>query len=99
MNYNRGCKYQPNFAPYQQGKKYADFHKAPLCDVRQAPSERSGMPMHQSEMNYKLGMVYSPVQEWQNIYPSDKVLEVGTIFEELNKPFLGYKSNKGGCNI
>ncbi|MBQ7968326.1 MAG: spore coat associated protein CotJA [Clostridia bacterium] len=48
-------------------------------------------------MNYKLGMVYSPYQNWQNLYPCDKGFTEGTIFMELNKPFEGYKNGKGGC--
>ena len=44
----------------------------------------SGMP---------LAMAYVPWQEWQNLYSAEKALCRGTIFEELDKPFLG----RGGC--
>ncbi|MBR5322325.1 MAG: spore coat associated protein CotJA [Clostridia bacterium] len=50
-------------------------------------------------MNYRLAMVYSPYQEWQNIYNGEKALENGTLFAELNKPFAGYKCNKGVCQL
>ena len=95
MNYNKGCYSQPDFSGWNMGKKYSDFHKTPVCKMQNKYSDKNstGCP----EMNYKLGMVYSPYQEWQNIYPGEKALNEGTIFEELNKPFLGYKNNKGGC--
>ena len=42
-----------------------------------------------------LAMVYSPVQEWKDIYCSEKALMNGTLFAELDKPFKGYKSGRG----
>lgn len=36
-----------------------------------------------------LAMAYVPSQKFQKIYPSEVGLERGTIFEELDKPFLG----------
>lgn len=39
-----------------------------------------------------LAMAYVPWQTWRDIYNVEKALQCGTIFEELNKPFLG----KGG---
>ena len=35
------------------------------------------------------GMAFVPWQEWDDIYDMEKALERGTIFEELDKPFLG----------
>lgn len=43
-----------------------------------------------SEM--EVAMAYVPWQFFQTIYEPDKALQAGTIFPELNKPFLG----KGG---
>ena len=40
-----------------------------------------------------VAMAYVPWQEFQNLYPAEKALCRGTIFEELDKPFSG----KGGC--
>ena len=40
-----------------------------------------------------LAMAYVPWQEWRNLYSAEKGFCRGTIFEELDKPFLG----KGGC--
>ena len=36
-----------------------------------------------------LAMAYVPWQTWQDIYEAEKALERGTIFCELDKPFLG----------
>ncbi|MCR5736979.1 MAG: spore coat associated protein CotJA [Eubacterium sp.] len=36
-----------------------------------------------------IGMGYVPWQKWQNIYDMDEAIKRGTIFEELDKPYLG----------
>ena len=38
-----------------------------------------------------IAMAYVPWQTWHHIYDSCKALERGTIFEELDKPFLGQR--------
>lgn len=34
-------------------------------------------------------MLYVPFQQWGETYPPEKALQMGTLFTELNKPFLG----------
>ncbi len=41
-----------------------------------------------------LAMAYVPMQSFQSLYEPCEALENGTIFSELNKPFMGWK---GGC--
>ena len=36
-----------------------------------------------------LAMVYSPKQEWQELFSVDRALGEGTLFRELAKPFKG----------
>ena len=36
-----------------------------------------------------LAMVYSPEQEWRDLYESEMGLDRGTIFKELEFPFFG----------
>lgn len=36
-----------------------------------------------------LAMVYAPVQSFQSLYEPEEALSRGTIFQELEKPFLG----------
>ena len=40
-----------------------------------------------------LAMAYVPWQRWQNIYDAEKGFCRGTIFQELDLPFMGI----GGC--
>lgn len=40
-----------------------------------------------------LAMAYIPWQTWRDIYDAEKGFQYGTIFQELNMPFLG----KGGA--
>ena len=39
--------------------------------------------------NHPLAMVYSPLQAWQSLYDPANALQHGTLFCELDKPFLG----------
>lgn len=36
-----------------------------------------------------LAMAYVPVQKWQNLYTPEVGFHRGTIFAELDKPFIG----------
>ena len=39
-----------------------------------------------------LAMVYSPYQNWQNLYELEPGFCAGTIFKELDKPFVGCRN-------
>lgn len=43
---------------------------------------------------FPVAMAYVPWQNWYSVYDLEKGLAVGTIFPELDKPFLGVR---GGC--
>lgn len=45
--------------------------------------------------DYPVAMAYVPWQHFSDTYEPDKALQCGTIFPELNKPFLGRK----GCRL
>ena len=46
---------------------------------------------------YPLAMVYSPIQEFRSIYDKENALIKGTIFSELDLPFMGASvGNQGG---
>lgn len=47
--------------------------------------------------SHPLAMVFSPLQEFHELYSPEKALERGTIFSELDLPFDGNKGSKGGC--
>ena len=52
-----------------------------------------------TNFNYSLAMVYSPCQEWQNLYCEEEGMMAGTIFKELDKPFYGEKCHGGNGNV
>ena len=95
MNYNRGGYRSPAYPSNACGRKSPEnrfsVHADRVCRGNMDNFSKD------SDKNNKLGMVYAPIQEWQNIYSSEKGFIEGTIFMELNKPFEGAKSNKGGC--
>ncbi len=39
-----------------------------------------------------LTMAYVPMQNWRDIYDSDVAFERGTVFAQLDKPFLGQEA-------
>ncbi len=47
--------------------------------------------------SHPLAMVYSPLHEFRDLYDPDVALERGTMFAELDLPFEGGKTGKGGC--
>lgn len=53
----------------------------------------SGTCMHDPLNGLPIAMAYVPWQEFKDLYSAEKAFCRGTIFEELDKPFLG----KGGC--
>ena len=44
-----------------------------------------------------LAMVYAPLQVFGELYDKEAALVKGTLFKELDLPFVGCKGN-GGCN-
>lgn len=56
--------------------------------AEQAPAQSWGLA------GYPLASVYAPLQAWQGLYDIDTALKVGTLFQGLDKPFVG----RGGEN-
>lgn len=63
----------------------------PYHNYRQTQSSVSTM-RRDSWDDKSLAMAYVPWQTWRDIYEAEKGFRCGTIFQELNMPFLG----KGG---
>ena len=59
------------------------------CPGWSAPSQTS--PAENIDQ-FPVGMAYVPWQQWQQVYSLDVAMSVGTIFPDLNKPFI-----MGGC--
>ena len=47
--------------------------------------------------DYPVGMVYAPLQEFRNLYDLDSALRQGTIFRELDLPFMGASVHERGA--
>ncbi len=52
----------------------------------------SGMPSLSSGHNFEIAMAYVPWQQPGTLYDADKGLSRGTLFPELDKPFLGRRA-------
>lgn len=48
----------------------------------------------QSLHHYPPAMAYVPWQDFGNLYELEKAFEIGTIFPELDKPFIGRRCRK-----
>ena len=58
--------------------------------------KREGVEKSFSPSGFPIAMVYSPAQEWQDIYDTDTALARGTLFAELDLPFVCGEKGKGG---
>ena len=78
-----GYQMRNNMAQNRQGcgcsnAKQDNCNNVHDCDIETAPVDRMAP-----------GMAYVPWQKWEDIYCMEKALERGTIFEQLDKPFIG----------
>ena len=59
------------------------------CENRSAASD-----IHWSSEQFPIGMTYVPMQTWENLYCPSQALEHGTLFADLDKPFLGRRISR-----
>lgn len=45
---------------------------------------------------YPLASMYAPLQKFKDLYDKETALKQGTVFTELNLPFMGASVTKGG---
>ena len=74
----------------RSGDPSPNRNKVPCNEGDTSPRETWGIP------SYPLASVYAPLQEFKNTYDLDTALREGTIFTELNLPFMGRRIDKGG---
>ena len=67
-------------------------HTPPTPVTPQAPRNRHSFGLK----NYPLASVYAPLQEFHNLYDPLTALKKGTLFSELELPFMGTSVSKGG---
>lgn len=65
-----------------------------LEDYQRFSGARPPMPGPFRPDDFPVAMGYVPWQRWHTVYDLEKALCTGTIFPELDKPFLGVR---GGC--
>ncbi|WP_434310951.1 spore coat associated protein CotJA [Hominifimenecus sp. rT4P-3] len=65
----------------------------PGCNVRPMPRTPEMPVLPDCIDSFPVGMTYVPWQRWQNIYDVDHALMVGTIFQDLDYPWMV----GGGC--
>ncbi len=70
---------------------------------RSAPAEEPFMPSPERSTqslrlpdSFPLASVYAPTQVFRNLYDRDTALTRGTVFKELDLPFMGMTVMKGG---
>lgn len=105
MNFNNGCRPMPvnncSPEPIQALRGDQQRRASESCECRVPERE---IPKHkkpeQCECRYDvledlpIAMAYVPWQKWRNVCKPNNALRMGTIFEDLYKPFYG----RGGCN-
>ena len=97
MNYKR-MTYQKKMIQHRSGNT---SDKISSCTSER--SDRRGVSEDDICMQYckndgypSLAMVYPAAQCWRDIQDGCEGFERGTIFSELNKPFMGDKCKNGG---
>ena len=94
----RSC---PQFAAEGEATKIPrDVPPRRLCDGSLPNTENEGCGTAVGGWglrSYPLAMVYSPLQDFDQLYTPEVALERGTLFSELDLPFEGDKRKKGGC--
>ena len=83
----RGCSECQSAAPCQPEMLPAGNCVNPICGEGEMFDQLFGMP---------LGMAYVPWQEWDRLYDPDQGFCCGTLFEELNKPFMACRPSGAG---
>ena len=94
--------YRNNAMPYntyRQAQGSSRMNDSRMNDMRRDDMRRDDMRRDNMRMDSRntledmpLAMAYVPWQTWRDIYDAEKGFHRGTIFQELDLPFLG----KGG---
>lgn len=62
------------------------MEELPEARRQEGPQNPAALPCLEA---CSLAMVYSPPQEWRGLFPVNEAIRHGTLFSELDKPFLG----------
>lgn len=94
MNYQRNPMRYPGVVNCGQSITEPQYGRRPMNNDRAWEGERITENGGANEKNgclygNSLAMVYSPCQDFEELYDNDEGLRRGTIFRELDKPFVG----------
>ena len=62
----------------------------------QGNNDRPGCNFRFTNQPISLAMAYVPSQTWEDLYETSLALERGTIFAQLDKPFIGEEAVPNG---
>lgn len=63
----------------------SENYRHPACDCVKDSCNRATAPVD----SMMIAMAYVPWQQWEDVFDYEKALCVGTIFENLDKPWVG----------
>lgn len=94
--YSRGTAYSyNNNNRHGNHARYNNEHQNHNC----CEHNRSDMHCHHKTDDMidgmPIAMGYVPWQRWRSVYEPEKAMKRYTIFEELDKPFMGCRGGKG----
>ena len=85
-------------------RRVLDDSSSPLTESRELScrgdgdySDRHAQRKSWGLEEYPLASVFAPLQQWRSIYDLDNGFGRGTIFKELDLPFLCGERKGGGC--
>ena len=91
------CMPGPNFRPVSPAQPISGPMMPPAMEQEAAVSQMQRFGMQNSctntapeclERNYAVAMAYVPWQQWQNVYTMEQGFARGTIFPDIDLPFL-----------
>lgn len=94
-NYRRPMYPQNGRMGYNQNQQYG-CGVTPVMEAAKGGSCDNVSSIDKCLDKLPLAMSYVPMQKWRDIYDTGTALKVGTIFEELDLPFLGAGNMCGG---
>lgn len=72
-------------------------NRGQMRSPRGLASDEAKMSCHHSRNidEFPVGMAYVPWQQWKEQYDLQKGFQVGTIFPDLHKPYVGLRGARG----
>ena len=77
---------------------YKDFDSSCGCGCTGRNANTCGERKNWGVEGYPLASVYAPLQNFDKLYDEKTALKKGTVFSELDLPFMGESVYRGGCN-